>query len=293
MCSNASKSRRSLSQAAWCVLIAATPLLTACFTLTELPRALVAQPDGAITISSTACAQTVKEAARAQSAAGPTRVRIMSWNIHKEGDVGWQEDLTLLGGDSDILTLQEVTLKRPVLDVLQRSNFRWVMASSFAYEDYDVGVLTATRIVPISSCAQRAVEPLLQLPKSALISWFATNGKGTLAVVNLHAINFTLSTNEFQAQLQALAAVLAIHEGPIIFAGDFNTWSTRRQLIVDEIAKRLGLEEIRFADDKRTRFFGNELDHILTRGFRVIASSVVTVTSSDHNPVFATLELAE
>lgn len=223
----------------------------------------------------------------------PTRIRIMSWNIHKQGDLGWQDDLTRLGGDSDILALQEVTLNGAAQDVLRRADFRWVMASSFAYDAYDIGLLTASQAAPIASCTQRAIEPLLGLPKSALVSWFATRGKAPLAVANLHAINFTLSTDEFDAQLSALSDVLAAHQGPIIMAGDFNTWSLARQRVLDKFAERLGLQEVAFTDDGRTRVFGRHLDHIFTRGFRVVASSVVTVTSSDHNPLLATLEMTE
>ncbi|MEO8740350.1 MAG: endonuclease/exonuclease/phosphatase family protein [Casimicrobiaceae bacterium] len=294
MSTNASRSLPRLLRCGWWTLAAATPLLTGCFTLTELPRALVIQADGAITLSPTTCRQAMAQAKQSVPAPrAPTRMRIMSWNIHKESDDGWKNELARLGRDSDILALQEVTLVLPVLDVLQRSDFRWVMASSFAYDDYDVGVLTATHIAPIASCTQRAVEPLLRLPKSALISWFATRGKPTLAVANVHAINFTLSTDEFQAQLSAVADILGAHDGPIVLAGDFNTWSLARKRTLDQIARRLGLEEVAFADDERTRFFGKPLDHILTRGLRVIASEVITVTSSDHNPLFATLEIVE
>ena len=283
-----------LSRSGWWALAAAMPLLTACFTLTELPRVLVAQANGDIAILPTTCLEAMADANRSKPAPlAPKRIRIMSWNIHKQSDAGWQDDLARLGGDSDILALQEVTLNSAALDVLKRTDFRWVMASSFAYDDYDVGVLTVSHFAPIASCTQRAIEPLLQLPKSALVSWFATRRKSPLAVANLHGINFTLSTDEFDAQLSALSDILGTHQGPIIVAGDFNTWSLDRQRSLDKFAQRLGLEEVAFADDERTRFFGRHLDHILTRGFRVVASDVVKVTSSDHNPVFATLEMTE
>jgi endonuclease/exonuclease/phosphatase (EEP) superfamily protein YafD len=38
-------------------------------------------------------------------------------------------------------------------------------------------------------------------------------------------------------------------------------------------------------------FLGHQLDHIYTRGLEVVASNAMEVTSSDHNPVMATLRL--
>jgi endonuclease/exonuclease/phosphatase (EEP) superfamily protein YafD len=61
--------------------------------------------------------------------------------------------------------------------------------------------------------------------------------------------------------------------------------------VVDAAARRLGLTEIAFTDDRRRLFFGHQLDHIYTRGLDVVTSSAITVTSSDHNPVMATLRL--
>ena len=112
-------------------------------------------------------------------------------------------------------------------------------------------------------------------------------------MVNVHAINFSLSIDAYREQLSALGDALATHDGPIIFAGDLNTWSAGRRRAVDDVAARLGLTEVSFPDDKRTLFFGNQLDHILTRGLRVVTATAIEVTSSDHNPVTVTLQRAD
>ena len=164
------------------------------------------------------------------------------------------------------------------------------MASSFIYANIDTGVLTASRIEPLASCTQRIVEPVLRLPKSAVISWFALRGEAaTLAVVNVHAINFSLSLGAYRAQFDAVVDALSEHPGPIVFAGDLNTWTVDRIAVVDAAARRLALTEIAFTDDRRRLFFGHQLDHIYTRGLDVVESSAIAVTSSDHNPVMATL----
>jgi endonuclease/exonuclease/phosphatase (EEP) superfamily protein YafD len=151
-------------------------------------------------------------------------------------------------------------------------------------------VLTAARVAPLAACTQRVVEPLLRLPKSAVITWFALRDRAdTLAVVNVHAINFSLSLGAYSAQFDAIVDALAAHAGPLILAGDLNTWTVERAQVVREAASRLGLTEVPFAADRRSVFFGQQLDHIYVRGLALVASSATEVTSSDHNPVAATL----
>ena len=90
-------------------------------------------------------------------------------------------------------------------------------------EDEDIGVLTATRVTPLAACTQRAVEPLLRIPKSAVVTWLPSASKAeALVVANVHAINFDLMLDAYQAQLEAVAAAIAGHHGPVILAGDFN-----------------------------------------------------------------------
>jgi len=282
--------------ALWLSLLACLPLLSSCFSLTAQPRALVIQPDGAIRAMLLDCAASgsTPVVAAASPVLDPAAIRMATWNLHKESDKGWQKDLRALSRASDIVLLQEVTLNPEVRELLRDVDLDWVMASSFAFGDDDIGVLSASRVRPLKSCTQRVVEPVLRLPKSAVISWFGLVGStDTLAVVNVHAINFSLSVESYTQQMRAIGDALATHTGPVIFAGDFNTWSAARTQVVADVAQRLGLEEIKFAEDKRTLFFGKQLDHILVRGLRVVSASAIPVTSSDHNPVTATLQLPQ
>jgi endonuclease/exonuclease/phosphatase (EEP) superfamily protein YafD len=281
------------------LLVATLPLLAACVSLTADPRALIYDPGG-IKVQSLNCAAAI-EAARTfrtngsvdnASALDPEAIRILLWNIHKESDAGWQEDLTRFAKVNDTLLLQEVTLLRPLQDVLQVAGLRWIMASSFIYEDNDIGVLTATRVLPVANCTQRVVEPLIRIPKSTVISWLPlARATQTLAVANVHAINFTLTLDAYRAQFAALVEVLAEHAGPVVLAGDFNTWSGQRFEVVREMAARLRLAEITYTDDRRAVFLGHQVDHVFVRGLEVVASSVSPVTSSDHNPIEVVLRL--
>ncbi len=135
-------------------------------------------------------------------------------------------------------------------------------------------------------------EPWLRTPKATSITEFAINDSAeTLVVVNIHAVNFSLGLDAFRQQIMRVEDVLAGHIGPIIFSGDFNTWSDDRDVIVQQVVDSLGMTELVFEQDKRTRFFGQHLDHIYIRGLRSVKSSTLQVESSDHNPMFATFKI--
>lgn len=277
------------------VLAALIPALAACVSVTREPRALSLQVDGSAKAQTLACLEATRRAERAPEAPAldPAAIRVVTWNIHKEADSGWDRDLARFVKDNDLVLLQEATLVPALRAVIERPGMTWTMASSFSRDDRDIGVLTAGVVTPVSRCTARIDEPLLRLPKSAVVTWFPLAGTdATLAVVNVHAINFSLSLGAYREQMAALGEALAAHRGPIVFAGDMNTWTDARRQAVEDVTRHLGLTEVTFRDDKRKLFFGHELDHIYVRGLDLVQSTALPVTSSDHNPVFATLRLA-
>jgi endonuclease/exonuclease/phosphatase (EEP) superfamily protein YafD len=284
-------------------------VLCGCITLTVEPRAVVSVPGGAARVTTLKCEavdRVLQAAGEGDAADALDRrpLRLLVWNIHKQADSGWERDLSGFAAASDVMLLQETVLQPPLRDILDHSGLRWVLASSFLLGADDIGVLTATRIAPIASCTQRVVEPLIRIPKSAVISWLPitdtrtgtrtdarADSRETLAIANVHSINFELAPDVYRAQLEALADALAGHRGPIIFAGDFNTWNDARDGVVAETAARLGLTELHLRVDQRAVFFGRHLDHIFIRGLELIDVGAIPVTSSDHNPLAATLRI--
>jgi endonuclease/exonuclease/phosphatase (EEP) superfamily protein YafD len=302
-----------LTAVKWLASSALLAHLCGCITLTVEPRAVVSVPGGAMRVMTLKCGavdrvlQTAADG-NAGDALDRRPLRLLVWNIHKQGDSGWERDLSAFAAASDVVLLQESVLQPPLPEILDDSGLRWVMASSFLLDANDIGVLSATRIAPIASCTQRVVEPLIRIPKSAVISWLPiTNtrtdtrtdartdtragSRETLAIANVHSITFELAPDVYRAQLEAVADALAGHRGPIIFAGDFNTWNDARDGVVAEIAARLGLTELNLRVDQRAVFFGRHLDHIFIRGLQIVDVTAVPVTSSDHNPLAATLRI--
>lgn len=277
----------------------AVVVLTGCVTLTVQPRALLLDSDGRVEVRSLACSGPELAARRAHGVAhaqalDPNAIRLLTWNVHKQDDPGWDRDLARFAGAQDIVLLQEAVLDPALRAVVEGAGMRWVMASSFIYSDIDIGVVTGSRKTPLASCTQRVTEPLIRIPKSGVITWFRLADRdATLAVVNVHAINFALLLGGYRAQLLALADALKDHRGPIIYAGDLNTWTAARDDVMREVAARLDLTEITFRQDRRTRFMGKQLDHIFVRGLALVDSEAIPVKSSDHNPVRATLRVVD
>ena len=292
---------RALARLRWPVWLAAISLLGGCITLTADPRAVISGPGGSarvMTLSCDAAARVLRDTGEENAADALDRrpFRLLNWNVHKQADPGWETDLAEFAAPSDVVLLQEAVLQPRLLRILDGAGLRWVMASSFLAGTEEFGVLTATRVAPIASCTQRATEPLIRIPKSSVISWLpiaktAAGARETLAIVNVHAINFELVLSGYRAQMEALADTLDGHRGPIIFGGDFNTWSDARDAVLHETVTRLGLTEVRLRVDRRAVFFGRHLDHIFVRGLELVDLDAIQVTSSDHNPVAVTLRI--
>lgn len=276
--------------------LAAAVVIGGCVSIPADPRAILAGPDGT-EVRTLRCDAAVgaarqwRPAPAPAPALDPSRIRILTWNIHKQDDAGWDADLTRFASKHDIVLLQEVTLAEPLTGILRAAGLRWVMASSFVYNGADVGVVTAARAPAVAQCTQRVVEPLIRLPKSSVVTWFPLQGsRELLAVANLHSINFALDLDAYEAQFAGVVETLAQHDGPMIVAGDLNTWTGARAATLADVARKLRLTEIPFASG-RSRFFGREVDHILVRGLAVESATAIAVRSSDHNPVQAVLRV--
>jgi endonuclease/exonuclease/phosphatase (EEP) superfamily protein YafD len=284
--------------ARWLNAIVLAAVVAGCVSLTADPRAIISGPD-AIEVRTLPCDAAIGAARKwfpatpPGPALDPARIRILTWNIHKEDDPGWEADLARFAEASDIVLLQEVVLIDPLMQILRKAGLQWVMASSFIYKETDIGVVTAARAPTVAHCTQRVTEPLIRLPKSSVVTWLPLRGSGKLlAVANIHSINFALTLGTYEEQFAGVVEALSQHDGPIILAGDLNTWTDERVAALHGVGKKLGLTEIPF-ESGRSRFLGHELDHILVRGLTVESAAAIAVKSSDHNPVTAVLRVTQ
>ena len=216
-----------------------------------------------------------------------SNINLLSWNIKKGKNDQLQDDLLRYSKGKNLILIQEAVLD-PDLTTSLGDAWYWSFGKGYHTPKYVTGVMTLSHSEPLTQCNLKNLEPWLGTSKATSITEYGLLGTDeTLAVVNIHAINFSLGVKEFNRQIDQVRNVLAVHVGPVILSGDFNTWRKKRLRIVESLAFDLGLEAMSFQEDHRKTAFGNQLDHIYVRGLKVKNTETHLVTSSDHNPLIA------
>ncbi|WP_339378898.1 endonuclease/exonuclease/phosphatase family protein [Xenorhabdus sp. BG5] len=213
------------------------------------------------------------------------------WNIYKQQRPSWQHVLASLIEKSDLVLLQEAQTTPALLRFITDSGLVADQVPAFALPQHPSGVMTLASSSPVYCCPLREKEPILRLSKSSLITIYPLPDKRQLMVINVHAINFSLGVDVYSRQLNNIGMHISLHNGPVIFAGDFNAWSRQRLKILERFARRMQLKEVHFNDDHRTIVFGKPLDFVFYRELKVSRAAVVMTGASDHNPLMVNFSL--
>lgn len=211
---------------------------------------------------------------------------VLTWNIYKQNKVNWASELAALSGETQLVLLQEASMTDELKQWISDTGWGSNQVNAFEAFNTSAGVLSLARELPVQACGFTYTEPWLQLPKSALWTLYDLDNGQQLAVVNIHAVNFTFGTEDYQQQLLTLTDKLALHQGPMIFAGDFNSWSEARMETLKVELQKVGLNEVMFMPDNRTQFIsGLVLDHVFYRGLKLEDAEAPVTDASDHNPM--------
>lgn len=223
----------------------------------------------------------------------PDTLRLTVWNWHKCKHPLWQKDFLALCAQSDLFLAQEVQLSPVCRQTAAQSGLHWDAAISFLSprKKLPTGIAAGCR-APAKQILfdASAIEPLLRIPKMTMWLVYPLANGGQLLAVNLHAVNFS-GLSVFKYHLHQAAQRVHAFDGPVIVAGDFNVWSEKRRLEMLGMAQALGLQEVLFRPDLRTRYLHRPVDYIFTRGLRVCSSRVQNLHSSDHRPLQALLQV--
>ncbi len=216
----------------------------------------------------------------------PSNFKILVWNIHKAEDgPAWQRDFHHLASNNDVILLQEGYQVQTYKEVIgQLPNVLWSFATSFVYRGFETGVVTGSSAKPVNTRWLRSPgrEPLVQSPKMTILSEFDIIGSDeNLLVANIHGINFVTNGTFYDHVTQVVMAIEK-HKGPLIFAGDFNTWNSSRRDFLQSHCDKLGLSMVDFKIEPRN----NPIDHIFYRGLVPNNSEVLAkINTSDHLPL--------
>jgi len=222
----------------------------------------------------------------------PLPFTLLNWNIYKQQQKYWLENLQEWTENADLITLQEAKYSFELQNFSHKNNLFYYQNYAFKYKGLVYGVNTLSRYPAQFICGSRDTEPWIQIPKTGLASSYPlANSSASLLLINLHGINFTFRSALLTKQLQPYLALIAVHQGPIIFSGDFNTWSDQRLALLEEALLKQRFNEVTFSDDQRSTIFGHQLDHIYFRGLKVITSTSIATDASDHSPQLVTFDI--
>ena len=236
----------------------------------------------------------------------PGTITVAVWNAHKFHDPQFATDLQVLMDwqNPDIIFLQEARADRLALE-----NLGGYFANSWSYpwpNGITIGVVTLSKVSPmeVKPMQSKYREFWVTAPKTSLITEHPLSNGETLLAVNVHLLVYERwGVLKLRSQLDELRSIMEQHSGPILMAGDFNTWNEKRLGLVQELAEDLQLTEVKDFPPGRTTgdqdsgclnwLFGIEkdipLDRVYYRGFTNHSAEVLPYDSSDHKPILVTL----
>jgi endonuclease/exonuclease/phosphatase (EEP) superfamily protein YafD len=235
---------------------------------------------------------------QAHSATLDDPIRVLVWNIYKSSRSDWSRDFSRLVGSHSLVLLQEGVWNADFKPTYAGADgIAWALGVTFEQgSGADVtmnGTVIGGRAAlgPISFEHSRYFEPVVGTPKSYISATFAVAGSDApLLAISMHAINFRLESWPFEDHVDQVFEVIVAHHGPVILAGDFNTWSEARTeyLFSRSSAHHLAAVYPRAPaeeGDGRATFCDNYLDHAFVRELEVVGAPRVLkeLTSSDHS----------
>ncbi|RJG40232.1 endonuclease/exonuclease/phosphatase family protein [Motilimonas pumila] len=217
---------------------------------------------------------------------------LLSWNVYKFQSQGWAQEIQHAAQQNQLILLQEAVIKPSTRAMWKDYQYGWLIAAAFSDKEAVMGAQLLYQGAPLKACVTKYQEPWIVFPKTALAAVFPIADKALL-VVNIHGVNFTYDDEDLQRQLDPLLLMVQQHQGPVIFAGDMNTWSQSRSELLDKGLSQLGLKTVSLADDQRSQFWGYPLDHVYYRGLKLEQATVKPTQASDHHPIQARFKLLD
>ena len=224
-----------------------------------------------------------------------SEVRLLLWNVYKEGKKHFKREYSKLLSDLKPNTLVFQESYSPTESDESQTKLCLVQSdcyfsSAFSYDGFHYGVMTSSQF-PLQNpqtLHSDKTEPILGTPKTSLMVEVSTND-GPILLINTHGINF-VSLIAYDIQLKEIVEKAKHWQGPIIWAGDFNSWNPGRMDLLAFATKQLKLKKVEFKKKHLIKgFMGFKLDHTYSRGLKINEAIVIKTKGSDHNALFLSL----
>lgn len=222
---------------------------------------------------------------------GPEVTTILIWNTYKGKRSQFENDARQLVAAHDIILFQEVVFNH-LYRTLMKDQGRLSLEESVSWGANGVASAASSTSLDTLPVKTKVREFGIFTPKASLFTTYkiqtSQGDEKELLVLNVHMINFRTSWG-FEKNLEQYRQKLRAHDGPVLAAGDFNTWSQVRHDLVLEFFREFGLKEVPFdrngLEDPREKNLFGVLDRAFTRGLDIHWSLVhEDIKSSDHRP---------
>jgi endonuclease/exonuclease/phosphatase (EEP) superfamily protein YafD len=227
-------------------------------------------------------------------------IKVLVWNIKKAQEKAWKREFSEYAQGKDIFLIQEAyDVPRFLETIGSYEGYRWDMGKSFTYRLYNnsTGTMVASHAEPEDVLVTHTPdhEPVTNTPKAMTFAKYPLDRLNqSLLVISIHAINFR-ELGPFKRNLLQAREHIEQHNGPVIFAGDFNTHLGDRTRYLKNMMQELRFTEVTFSNGHqrmRAPVTRNFLDHGFVRDLSVKEAKVIGESrGSDHRPMVLELSL--
>lgn len=233
----------------------------------------------------------------------PRKSKVLVWNIYKGRKETFIRKFNENAKNKNLILLQEFNNEvadEKIGNLNEKNEISY--ASTFkAFGKNKSGVATLSQAKSQSQTFQMSdgIAGIIP-PKVALFTTYKIQSTSMqLLVINIHAKN--LATNAtYQKQINNVFKKILYHHGPVLFAGDFNSWSTDRFEYIKTKLLSADMKMIKFEIDNRMKapivskyfdYFDYPLDNVYYKGFTIKnAQSFSQDDGSDHGAMSFDIE---
>jgi hypothetical protein len=238
-----------------------------------------------------------------KGALDPNHVKVFVWNIYKASKKGFLVDFARHARGSDIFMLQEGVVNDDMQTALGLfPGHRFDMGISFINKskkgDLATGTVIGSNVDPNYVLIERTkdLEPVIKTPKANTVGYYPIEGTDKeLLIVNIHGMNMA-GDEAFARHVDQCLEHIKNHDGPAIFAGDFNSKNDIRINHMVSGMHKTGMVPVLFRDDKRrkSKFSRAIIDYSFVRGLKIKDAWVLgKLKTSDHKAMVFEAEITD
>lgn len=221
------------------------------------------------------------------------RLNVLVWNIYKGRKKEFIPAFQALSKGRDLVLISEGTTAAPVTSAFELlPDFGWNFSVSFLMKN-EVGTGTAigsyAKAYDVKHYRTKDLEPAVKSPKAMTSAKFSIDGfSEKILVISIHGINWS-GDEAIVRQVADVMPEIQAHQGPIVFAGDFNFKNKTRLQEVAKLLATAGLQRVTWVNPLK-----KQLDDAFTRGVVVHSAKLnhdFDDTGSDHPAIELELEV--